>query len=77
MAYEKELDKELFKTEREFFNSKIVVSVMSYNEGTPKIQISRLNKNDDQWTFSKLGRLTSEESAALVEMIKEARDHLA
>lgn len=75
MPFDASLDKELYKTEKDFGNTKIIVSVMSYNEGRPKIQLSRLNKSNDDWTFSKLGRLSVEEANEVFLMIQEAIKH--
>ncbi len=76
MAFDPKLDKELFKTEKNFETTKLIVSIRSYNEGLPKIQISRSNRTNDNWVFAKLGRLTKEEAEALSEMLKEAVSHL-
>lgn len=75
MAYDPNLDKQLFKVEKEFDTTKLIVSIMSYNDGQPKLQISRNNYNEDHWTFSKLGRLNKEEATALNEMIEKALQH--
>ena len=74
MAFDKNLDKELFSESVEFETTKITVSVFSYNEGTPKIQISRQNKNQTsgEFTFSKLGRMTKEEAQAVLPLIQKA-----
>lgn len=71
MAFDPSLDKELNKKEKAFDDTKIIVSVMSYNGGKPKIQISRQNRNENGWIFSKLGRLTEEEAKALSQMLQE------
>ncbi|MEM1988948.1 MAG: hypothetical protein QXR30_02740 [Candidatus Woesearchaeota archaeon] len=76
MEFNSELDKEIWNEERVFKGrTKIIVSVRSYNNGTPKIQISRSNKNNNGWSFAKLGRLTKEESEALIEMLNAANEH--
>jgi hypothetical protein len=64
MPFDKSLDKELFKEEFDFEMTKIAVSVFSYNDGTPKLQLGRQNRNPNSgdWMFSKLGRLTKEEA---------------
>lgn len=50
---------------------------MSYNDGMPKVQISRQNQNEEgAWIFSKLGRLTKEEAVAISDMIREACQNL-
>ena len=58
MAFDKNLDKELFAETVSFETSRIKVGVYSYNEGEKKLQISRENMNQDgEWSFSKLGRM--------------------
>ena len=78
MAFDKSLDKELFSEEKEFELTKIIVSVFSYNESTPKLQIGRKNRNPEtgEWMFSKLGRLHKEEAVKLPEMIAKALEHM-
>ena len=66
MAFDKSLDKNLFSETVQFETTKITVGVFSYNDGTPKMQISRenLNQNSGEYTFSKLGRMLKEEAEA-------------
>lgn len=76
MDFNAELDKEIWNVERIFKGrTKLIVSVRSYNNGTPKIQISRSNKTNNGWSFVKLGRLSKEESEALIEMLEAAKEH--
>ena len=74
MPYDKSLDKELFSEEIEFEITKVRVSVHSYNDGTPKMQLSRENRNQNtgDWSFSKLGRLTKEEAEKLIPLMQKA-----
>lgn len=74
MAFDKSLDKELFGKEVNFETTKIRVSVMSYNEGQKKLQISRenLNTTSGDYQFAKLGRLVKEEAEAILPIIQEA-----
>lgn len=74
MAFDKSLDKEIFGEEAVFEVTKIRVSIMSYNEGQKKLQISRENMNTDsgEWRFSKLGRLVKEEAEAIAPLIQKA-----
>ncbi len=77
MAFDKSLDKELFAEEVEFERSVITVSVMCYNEGTPKLQLSRQNKNAaGELGFAKLGRMTKEEVEAVLPLIEKAKEFL-
>ncbi len=78
MAYDKELDKELFKDTVEFETSKISVAVYAYNEGTPKLQLSRevLNPENGSWKWSKLGRLLKEEAEAVLPLMQKAIEHM-
>jgi len=73
-GFDKSLDKELFKKEISLDNTKVVVGVYSYNENAPKLQLSRLNYNEerDDYSFAKLGRLTKEEVEQMIPAIEEA-----
>ncbi|MDA3855148.1 MAG: hypothetical protein PF569_02730 [Candidatus Woesearchaeota archaeon] len=73
-GFDKTLDKELFGEEAKFDATKIKVSIMSYNEGRTKLQLSRENLDVDSgdWRFSKLGRLTKEEAEAVLPLFEKA-----
>ena len=77
MAFDKSLDKALFSESVEFESTKITVSVFSYNEGTPKLQISRENKSaEGELRFSKLGRMIKEEVEAILPLIEKSKAFL-
>ena len=76
MAYDNSLDKSLFSEPIEFDNSRITVSVFSYNNGIPKLQISRETKNGEEYTFAKLGRMTKEEAEKVIPAIHNALKHM-
>lgn len=78
MAFDKSLDKELFSETAEFEITRLKVSVFSYNDGTPKLQISRENRNQEtgDWTFSKMGRLVKEEVETILPLIERAKEKL-
>ncbi len=73
-GFDKSLDKEIFGEDAKFETTKIRVSIMSYNEGMPKLQISRenLNPDDGEWRWSKLGRMTKDETTAVLPLIEKA-----
>ncbi len=74
MAFDKSLDKELYSKSVEFGNTKITVAVFSYNNGVPKLQLSRENKGtDEEWTFAKLGRMAKSEVEAVMPLMEEAK----
>ena len=77
-GFDKNLDKELFSEAKDFTGSRITVGVFSYNDGTPKLQISRENKSasSGEYTFSKLGRMTKEEVEAILPLIEKAMKFL-
>ena len=75
-GFDKNLDKELFSKSVDFERSKITVAVFSYNNGTPKLQISRENKSGDEFQFTKLGRMTKDEVAAVLPLMKDAEKFL-
>jgi hypothetical protein len=77
MAFDKSLDKELFSEKVDSERSVITVSVFSYNDGTPKLQLSRQNKNaEGELSFAKLGRMTKEEVAAVLPLMEKAKESL-
>ena len=75
-GYDRNLDQEVSKQVVQVGDSKLTVSVHSYNGGTKKVQIGRSRKNDQNeygWSFAKLGRLTAEEVDALLPVLAQAR----
>ena len=78
MAFDKSLDKELFSESKEFEVSKLTVSVFSYNDGTPKLQISRELRDQDSGEFkwAKLGRMMKEEVEAIIPLMQKALEKL-
>ena len=77
MAFNKDLDKELFSETANFETTRIKVGVYSYNEGEKKLQISRENMNQDgEWSFSKLGRMFKDEVEAVSPLIGKALEHM-
>jgi len=76
-GFDKSLDKELFSEAVEFERSRITVSVFSYNEGTPKLQITReLKSATGDYSWTKLGRLTKEEVDAVLPLIEKSKANL-
>jgi len=78
-AYDKTLDERSINETVQVADSKLTVSVYSYNGGTPKVQISRSNKNDQSpygWTFSKLGRITGDEVEAILPVLEKALEDM-
>jgi len=77
MAFDKNLDKELFSETAAFETSRIKVGVYSYNDGEKKMQISRENMSQDGvWSFAKLGRMFKDEAEAVVPLIQKALEHM-
>jgi len=73
MAFDPNLDKQLFSETKEFETTRITVSVQQYNEGEKKLQISRENRNQDgEWSFAKLGRMFKDEAEAVLPLIKKS-----
>lgn len=72
--FDPNLDNVLFEQEVECtLNSNIIVKVVSYNDGEPKLQLSRKNFSE-QWTeprFAKLGRLSFAELNKIMPVICE------
>ncbi|MBS3102292.1 hypothetical protein J4458_02495 [Candidatus Woesearchaeota archaeon] len=77
MAFDKNLDRELFSETASFETTRIKVGVYSYNDGEKKLQISRENMSQDgQWSFAKLGRMFKDEAEAVMPMIEKALKHM-
>jgi len=78
MAFDRNLDKELFGETIEFETTKLRISVYSYNEGRKKLQISRqnFNPNTEEFTFAKMGRLTKEEAQKAIPLMQKALEHM-
>ena len=77
-GFDKSLDKELFGEEIKFETTKLRVSIMSYNEGKAKLQLSRENLNNESgdWIFAKLGRLSKDEAQAMLPILEKAIKHM-
>jgi nuclear transport factor 2 (NTF2) superfamily protein len=73
MPYDATLDAELFKEVKEFDGSRITVGVFSYNGNAKKLQLTRENlSQENEWRFAKLGRMTKEESEAVLPIMAKA-----
>jgi hypothetical protein len=73
MPYDRDLDECVFSKTWENDTDRITVSVMSYNQGQKKLQISREGKNaQGEFRFAKLGRMNREEVEAVLPMIQES-----
>jgi len=77
MAFDKNLDKELFLETAEWETTKIHVGVFSYNEGEKKLQLSRENiSGEGQWSFAKLGRMTKLETEKVLPLMQKAFEEM-
>ncbi|MCF7870300.1 MAG: hypothetical protein K9L69_02060 [Candidatus Omnitrophica bacterium] len=77
MPYNADLDKELFAKAWVGDGTRIRVRIFSYNQGAKKVQITRENKdNEDNFRFTKLGRLAKEEVEGILPLIKEAIEQM-
>ena len=73
MAFDKNLDKNLWQDSKEYETTRITVGVFSYNDGEKKIQISRENRNaNGEWMFAKLGRIFKDEAEFVAESLMKA-----
>ena len=74
MAFDKNLDKNLFTETKEFEMTRLTVGVFSYNDGPKKLQISRENRNQNtgEWSFAKAGRMATEEVEAVLPAMTKA-----
>ena len=79
MAFDRKLDKRLSKASVDVGNYRLTVSVYSYDNNPPKVQISRMRKNDEAkygWSFAKLGRLTKQELTEILPLLKQSLEYL-
>lgn len=75
MPYDPEQDKTLWNDEVRVEKFTLEVKIMKYGEnGVPKVQINRLQKEtpEDEGRFMKLGRMTKEETEAIIPLLKKA-----
>ncbi len=72
MPYNQSLDVQVFKDMKEFGDTRITIGVFSYNNGEKKLQITRENKTDEDWRFTKMGRLTKSEVQEILPLIQKA-----
>ncbi|MBI2572387.1 hypothetical protein HYV86_00865 [Candidatus Woesearchaeota archaeon] len=76
-AFDKSMDKEIFSASFDSDKSKITVAVFSYNNGQPKLQLSRENKGTNgEMAFAKLGRLTRAEVEKILPLMEKAKTYL-
>ena len=77
MPYDSSLDKQLFTKSWATEDTRVTVSVYSYNGGQKKLQIGRENASaEGEWRFAKLGRLTKDEAQAVLPLIQEGIGNL-
>jgi hypothetical protein len=72
MPYDATLDVATFKEVLDFETTRITVGVFSYNGAPKKLQVTRENQIDGNWSFTKLGRLTKDEAQAVVPIMMKA-----
>ena len=72
MPYDASLDAATFKEVLDFQNTRVTIGVFSYNGAPKKLQVTRENQIDGNWSFTKLGRLTKEEAQAVVPIMMKA-----
>ncbi|MBF0479520.1 MAG: hypothetical protein HQL26_08555 [Candidatus Omnitrophica bacterium] len=73
MPYEPAKDVSVFKEIIELGDTRVTVGVFSYNEGAKKLQLSRENQTaEGEWRFAKLGRMTKDETEAVLPLMQKA-----
>lgn len=73
MPYDRSLDDQLFSKCWETESERLTISIYSYNNGPKKLQITRENKSaQGEFRFTKLGRLSKDETNAILPLIQEA-----
>ncbi len=77
IPYDPNLDKQLFSKTKEFETTRLTVSIMQYNNGEKKLQISRENRNQDgEWSFAKLGRMFKDEVEVVLPLMQKAMEFI-
>ena len=77
MPFDPSLDKEVFKEIKEFEETRISVGVFSYNNGAKKLQMTRENLSPDgEWRFTKLGRMTKDETREIIPIMMKALENM-
>ena len=77
MAFDKNLDKNMFSETVTFETTRITVGVFSYNDGEKKLQISRENMNQNgEWQFAKLGRMFKDEAEKIIPAMQKALESM-
>ena len=77
MAYDKKLDRYFYSKSWENNFTRLSVSVLAYNKGKKRLQVTRQNINTEgQIRTVKLGRITKEEIESLLPLIAEAIEYL-
>ncbi len=71
MAYDTNKDKVLAFWEMETNNDFFTISIFSYNGGQPKLQLGRYFSKNGEIKFSKLGRMSIDETKFLNEKLPE------
>ena len=72
MPYDASLDVATFKEVIDFETTRVTVGVFSYNGAPKKLQSTRENLIDGQWSFTKLGRMSKDEAKAVVPIMVKA-----
>ncbi|MFT4297779.1 MAG: hypothetical protein ACMXX5_01160 [Candidatus Woesearchaeota archaeon] len=76
-GFDPNLDQNKFSETIEFEGSNIIVGVFSYNDGQPKLQLSRERVNaEGQTSFAKLGRMTKEEAEKVIPVMQKALESM-
>jgi hypothetical protein len=79
-GYDKSQDKVLWAHDGAYEDrfTRLSVAIHKYGEkGRPKAQISRENRNGDDWSFVKLGRMTAEEFEAVSVSVRAGFESVA
>ncbi len=76
MAYDPSQDVSSFKESFENEKTRITVSVWSYNGAPNKLQLSRENFIEEQWAFTKLGRMNKSEVESVLPIIIRAVEEM-
>lgn len=73
MPYDSNLDEQLFSKIWEVEDTRLTVSLYSYNKGAKKLQVTRENKDSNgNFRFTKLGRILKQELEGIIPFMQEA-----
>ncbi len=77
MSYSSDKDNLVKAWEYEYEKGSLLFAIMEYNDGGPKLQMTRMyKKKDDEVGYAKVGRMNKEEVQFLIDNSKEMLEYM-